>query len=146
MHGLEETAFGEKIRGLDYVFAKLALNHLREVLSAYMNNGDIVLGNAIINILKELLDRRGIRYKLVESTNLLAEFEFIPLNVGAPEKIVSIEVDDAFKTAAGEVLNEVFTDVKRLREEMEKVARMFIRDEAELREYLERVGEVYGWW
>jgi hypothetical protein len=38
MHGLEETAFGEKISGLDYVFAKLALNHLREVLSAYMNN------------------------------------------------------------------------------------------------------------
>jgi hypothetical protein len=108
--------------------------------------GDIVLGNAIINILKELLDRRGIRYKLVESTNLLAEFDFIPLNVGPSEKIVSIEVDDAFKTAAAEVLNEVFTDVKRLREEMEKVARMFIRDEAELREYLEGVGEVYGWW
>jgi|FaiFalFF_MnMetaG_3_1042247.scaffolds.fasta_scaffold02187_8 hypothetical protein len=108
--------------------------------------GDIVLGNAIINILKELLDRRGIRYKLVESTNLLAEFDFIPLNVGPPEKIVSIEVDDAFKTAAAEVLDEVFTDVKRLREEMEKVARMFIRDEAELREYLEGVGEVYGWW
>jgi hypothetical protein len=43
-------------------------------------------------------------------------------------------------------LDEVFTDVKRLREEMEKVARMFIRDEAELREYLEGVGEVYGWW
>jgi hypothetical protein len=25
--------------------------------------GDIVLGNTIINILKELLDRRGIRYQ-----------------------------------------------------------------------------------
>jgi hypothetical protein len=38
MHGLEETAFREKISGLDYVFAKLALNHLREAISAYIQN------------------------------------------------------------------------------------------------------------
>jgi hypothetical protein len=38
MHGLEETAFREKISGLDYVFAKLALNHLRQAISAYIQN------------------------------------------------------------------------------------------------------------
>ncbi|MEM1945460.1 MAG: hypothetical protein QXH12_05475 [Candidatus Caldarchaeum sp.] len=37
MHGLSKTAFNENISGLDYVFAKLALNHLREHLAAYLN-------------------------------------------------------------------------------------------------------------
>ncbi|MCS6784295.1 MAG: hypothetical protein NZ581_03765 [Candidatus Caldarchaeum sp.] len=35
MHGLSETSFQEKIAGLDYVWAKLALNHVRQILSAY---------------------------------------------------------------------------------------------------------------
>jgi hypothetical protein len=108
--------------------------------------GDIVLGNTIINILKEVLDRRGIRYRLVESSNQSAELDFVPLRIGPQEKNVSIEVDDVFQTEAAEALDSVFMDVKRLREEMEKVARLFIRDEAELHEYLKGVGEVYGWW
>ncbi len=108
--------------------------------------GDIVLGNTIINILKDLLERRGIRYRLVESSNMSAELDFVPFKVGPQEKNVSIEVDDVFQTAAAEALDSVYKDVNRLREEMEKVARMFIRDEAELHEYIKGVGEVYGWW
>lgn len=37
MHGLSRSAFNENISGLDYVFAKLALNHVREHLAAYLN-------------------------------------------------------------------------------------------------------------
>ncbi|MEM2485133.1 MAG: hypothetical protein QXU87_07145 [Candidatus Caldarchaeum sp.] len=35
MHGLSEDSFKDVIAGLDYVWAKLALNHVRQVLSAY---------------------------------------------------------------------------------------------------------------
>ncbi|BAJ51051.1 hypothetical protein CSUB_C1199 [Candidatus Caldarchaeum subterraneum] len=35
MHGLSEDSFKDFIAGLDYVWAKLALNHVRQILSAY---------------------------------------------------------------------------------------------------------------
>lgn len=35
MHGLSETSFQERIGGLDYVWAKLALNQVRQTISAY---------------------------------------------------------------------------------------------------------------
>ncbi|MEM0440179.1 MAG: hypothetical protein QW463_01075 [Candidatus Caldarchaeum sp.] len=37
MHGLSETSFQETISGLDYVWARFALNHVRQILSAYVS-------------------------------------------------------------------------------------------------------------
>jgi len=37
MHGLSESSFHEEIKGIDYVWAKLALNQIRQAISAYLN-------------------------------------------------------------------------------------------------------------
>lgn len=108
--------------------------------------GDLALGEAIVELLKEALGSRGVVYRVVERKWSEMQFARLLGDAASSGVIIDVEVDENDSKVGEECLEAVYSDVKKLKETALTVAKTkYIKSDDELEEYRRGLEETYGW-
>ncbi|MCS6784293.1 MAG: hypothetical protein N3H84_07990 [Candidatus Caldarchaeum sp.] len=108
--------------------------------------GDLALGEAVAELLKQELSKNGVSYRIVERRWSDMEFAKLLGDVSTSDVFIEVEVDERDLAAGERCLESVYADVRKLKEMALKVAKTkYVKNESELEEYRRGLEETYGW-
>ncbi|MCS6769042.1 MAG: hypothetical protein NZ570_01210 [Candidatus Caldarchaeum sp.] len=108
--------------------------------------GDLALGEAIVELLKQELSKRKVVFRVVERRWDDLQFGRLLSAEEGAGLMVEVEVEEKDRQVGEECLEAVYSDGRKLKEKALHVARTkYIKDDHELEEYRRGLEETYGW-